>query len=70
MQFFVLIGFDSTPEQDIERVTTLKNLGCMPFVMPYDKHNAYQKKFARWVNSRRVFKKVEWKDYIHNYKTA
>lgn len=70
MQFFVLIGFDSTPEQDLERVTILKNLGCMPFVMPYDKHNDYQKRFARWVNSRWVFKTVEWKDYIHNYKTA
>lgn len=70
MQFFVLIGFDSTPEQDLERVTVLKNLGCMPFVMPYDKNNDYQKKFARWVNSRWVFKTVEWKDYIHNYKTA
>lgn len=68
MQFFVLIGFDSTPEQDLERVETLRDLGCMPFVMPYDKNNDYQKKFARWVNGRWIFKTVAWKDYIHNFR--
>jgi hypothetical protein len=67
MQFFVLIGFDTTPEQDLERIETLRKLGCLPFVMPYDKNNDYQKRFARWVNSRWIFKTVEWKDYIHNY---
>lgn len=68
MQFFVLIGFDTTPEQDLERVTTLRDLGAMPFVMPYDKKDEYQSKFARWVNHRWVFNTVEWKDYKHNYK--
>lgn len=70
MQFFILIGFDSTPEQDLERVETLRALDCMPFVMPYDKENDYQKKFARYVNSRMIFKSCSWKDYKHNLKTA
>lgn len=39
MQFFVLIGFDTTPEQDYERVMTLREIGCMPFVMPYKKED-------------------------------
>lgn len=63
MQFFVLIGFDSTHDQDMERVMTLRELGCFPFVMPYDKFNPYQKSFARWVNNRAVFKSCTWDDY-------
>lgn len=63
MQFFVLIGFDSTHEQNLERVMTLKNLGCMPFVMPFNKSDPYQKAFARWVNHRAIFKSCSWEDY-------
>lgn len=66
MQFFVLIGFDSTPEQDYERVMTLGDLGCMPFVMPYKKDDPYQKAFARWVNKRQLFKSCTWQDYKYN----
>lgn len=63
LQFFVLIGFDTTPSEDLERVMTLKNIGSLPFVMPYNKKDEYQKSFARWVNNRAIFNTVEWKDY-------
>jgi hypothetical protein len=66
MQFFILIGFDTTPEQDLERVMSLKKLGCMPFVMPYNKKDRYQKAFARWVNNRAVFNSCSWQDYKYN----
>lgn len=68
MQFFVLVGFDTTHEQNMERVMTLKELGCMPFVMPYNKFDSYQKSFARWVNFRPAFNSVKWEDY--KYKAA
>jgi hypothetical protein len=68
MQFFVLIGFDSTPEQDLERVMTLRELGCMPFVMPYNKNDPYQKAFTRWVNNRAVFKSCTWEEYKYRIK--
>ena len=61
---YVLIGFDSTPEQDIKRVEILKEYGIDPFVMPYNKSDSYQKKFARWVNHKAIFKTVSWKDYL------
>ena len=63
MQFFVLIGYDTTEEQDLHRVMMLKGLGCDPYAMPYDKSDPYQRRFCRWVNRREVFQKVEWKDY-------
>lgn len=66
MQFFILIGFDTTPEQDLERVETLRELGCMPFVMPYNKSDKYQKAFARYVNNRAIFKSCRWEEYKYN----
>lgn len=66
MQFFILIGFDTTPEQDYERVMTLRELGCLPYVMPYKKDDPYQKAFARWVNKRALFKSCKWEDYKYN----
>jgi len=66
--FYVLIGFNSTPEEDLYRVETLRGLGVDPFVMPYDKFDDYQRRFARWVNHKAIFKSVKWKDYDGNIK--
>lgn len=63
MQFFILVGYDTTPDQDMERIMTLKNLGCKPFVMPYNKFDEYQKKLARWVNHRAIFNTVKFENY-------
>lgn len=63
MAFFVLIGFDTTEEQDLYRVTKLSKLGCDPFAMPYKNKDPYQKAFARWVNHRAIFNTVAWEDY-------
>lgn len=60
---YVLIGFDSTEEQDLYRVEILRSLKIDPFVMPYDRMNLYQRSFARWVNHKAIFKKIEWQDY-------
>jgi len=63
MAFFILIGYDTTPEQDYYRVEKIDKLGCDPFVMPYRKNNPYQRSFARWVNNRPIFNTVAWEDY-------
>ena len=61
LQFFVLVGFDTSVEKDVHRITTLAKLGCMPFVMKYNKVGFstplyYQLKLAHLVNRREVFK--------------
>lgn len=66
MQFFVLIGFDTTPEQDMERVMTLHEMGAKPFVMAYNRNDKYQKAFQRWVNYRPAFNSCTWSDYEYN----
>jgi hypothetical protein len=60
---YVLVGYNSTPEEDMYRIVKLREMKIDPFVMPYDKNNSYQKKIARWVNHKAIFKSVKWKDY-------
>jgi hypothetical protein len=59
---YVLIGYWSTPEEDLRRVLTIRELGLDAWVMPYNKKDPYQKAFERWVN-RHVG--CTWKEYSH-----
>lgn len=64
--FYVLIGFNTTKEEDLYRVELLRDFGIDPFVMPYNKFDEYQKNFARWVNHKAIFKSVKWENYKKN----
>lgn len=59
-QVFVLCNFDTTFEQDLERVYTLRDMGFEPYIMVYDKQNAAPKykSLQRWVNMRAIFHSV------------
>tara|TARA_R100001530_G_scaffold64881_2_gene46524 strand:+ start:252 stop:1130 length:879 start_codon:yes stop_codon:yes gene_type:complete len=63
MSFYILIGYDTSPDDDYYRVMKIRDYGCNPYVMPYNKQDLYQKKFARWVNHKAIFKSVEWGNY-------
>jgi len=63
MMFYVLIGYHSTPEEDLHRVEVLREYGADPFAMPYNKEDNYQRKFTRWVNHKAIFNSVKWSDY-------
>ena len=60
---YVLIGYDSTKEDDHYRVEKLRKLGVNPYVMPYRKSDPYQKSFARYVNHKAIFKSITYKEY-------
>ena len=65
---YVLIGFWSTPEEDLMRVRHLwDDYGIDPYVMPYNKFDEYQRKFARWVNNKVLFKTRTWEEYQDGY---
>lgn len=59
---YILVGYNTTEDEDLYRVNKLKEIGIDPFVMSYNKNPKY-KRFARWVNHKAIFKTVEWKDY-------
>lgn len=66
---YVLIGFNSTPEQDLFRCRTLKEMKITPFVQPYrDFENKrqrtwYETDFARWANNHFFFKSCDFYDF-------
>lgn len=63
MSVYVLTNFDTTIEQDLERVYKLRDLGYSPYVMIYDKQNVKKwsdlRRLQRWVNSRVAFAAVK-----------
>lgn len=56
---YVLCNYDTTLEQDLERIYTLRELGYWAYVMLYDKEHIPRghtyKKLQRWVNNRFIF---------------
>lgn len=60
---YVLCNFDTSLEQDLERVYTLRELGYTPYIMIYDKQNVKRgsdlRRLQRWVNSRTAFYAVD-----------
>lgn len=69
MIVYVLCNFDTTIEQDLERIYTLREMGYWAYVMLYDKENIPRghilKKMARWCNNRFVFAKCDrFEDYL------
>lgn len=65
---YVLIGYWSTPEEDLYRVMHLwKEFKVDAFVMPFDKFDNYQLNFARWCNNKVLFKTRTWEEYQAGY---
>lgn len=68
MTVYVLINFNTTIEQDLDRIYTLRDMGYWPYVMIYDKEHTKKgdtvRKIQRWVNMRAIFGTVErFEDY-------
>jgi hypothetical protein len=59
---YVLIGYWSTPEQDLDRVLKIRETGLDAWVMSFNKKDPYQKAFERW-NNRHA--NCPWEEYKH-----
>lgn len=66
---YTIVNFDTTFEQDLERIYTLRELGYWAYVMIYNKAHCEQKykDLQRWVNNRFIFSKCKkFEDYVRN----
>lgn len=64
---YCLTNYNSTMEENLYRIYTLRNLGYDPYVMIYNKPTAPQeiRHLQRWCNNKIVFKKCpKFEDYI------
>lgn len=63
---YCLTNFNSTMEENLYRIYTLRDIGYDPYVMVYDKPNAPKdiRRLQRWCNNRRIFRTCErFEDY-------
>lgn len=64
---YCLTNFNSTLEQDLYRIYTLRDLGYDPYVMIYNKPSAPKeiRHLQRWCNNKIIFKSVKrFEDYM------
>lgn len=63
---YVLTNYNTTMEENLYRIYSLRDMGYDPYVMVYDKPHAPKeiKRLQRWCNSKRIFKKCpNFRDY-------
>ena len=63
---YCLTNFNSTMEENLYRIYTLRNLGYDPYVMVYDKPHAPKeiRRLQRWCNNKIIFKSCKkFEDY-------
>ena len=69
LRCYVLVGYNTTIDDDLYRLRKLKEIGILPFVMIYrDPNNRneisqYHKDLARWCNRPELFKTMDFKDF-------
>ena len=58
---YCLTGFNSTMEENLYRIYTLRDMGYDPYVMVYDKPHASRelRDLQRWCNNKIIFKRVK-----------
>jgi hypothetical protein len=63
--WYILVGFNSTFEQDMERIMFLRERNQNGYVMRYDgcetKHEYIE--LARWVNQHHIFQGLTWEQF-------
>lgn len=65
---YCLVNFDTTLEQDLERIYTIREIGFHPYVMIYNKDSLPKRhalrKLQRWANNPWIFYTTErYEDY-------
>lgn len=68
---YVLANFDSSHEEDLYRVETLRGLDYDPYVMIYNKPSAPKitKHLQRWCNNRWIFRSCSFDEYLKSQKS-
>jgi len=63
--FYVLVGFNTTIEQDIHRLNVLRELGQNAYVMRYKREKIYIP-LANWANQPRVFHAMDFESFLNH----
>lgn len=70
--FYVLVGFDTTFEEDMHRLEVLKELGCRAYVMRHEntpKERRYIR-MAQWANQFWTFAKYDYRAFCVEFEAS
>lgn len=63
LSVYMLVGYNTTREEDKKRFEIMKELGVYPYVMKYNRSDdKWLRHFARYVN-RKYYEFIEWDEY-------
>jgi hypothetical protein len=68
-KFYILVGFDTTLKQDLERVYFLRKYKCLPYVMRHIRcysspNRPFYTDLAAWCNQPGLFKNMSFKKFL------
>ncbi len=71
LMIYILVGFNTSFEQDMHRFKVVRSYGCDPYIMLFNnrKDKPILRHFSRWVN-KRIYKSCEFEDYNPIKKTS
>lgn len=67
VRVYVLTNYNTTTDQDLYRIYTIRDIGFDPYVMIYDKPHAphITKQIQRWCNAKPAFRVCpDFNDYV------
>lgn len=63
LMFYILVGYNTTQEEDLHRIEKIKELGAIPYIMPFNSSRDQRiRKLARWVN-RRYYQFIDYEKF-------
>lgn len=65
---YILVGYDTTIDQDLKRIEIIRELDAHPYIMRYNQSygpNEILKHLSRWVN-RRIYRNVPFSEYDYS----
>ena len=67
---YVLVGFNTTHEQDVHRANVLRSMGVLTYIMPYNNivKNQDMVNLRRWANKRQLYKSMDFADYTSHFR--
>ena len=66
--WYVIVGFDTTFEEDLFRLNYLRNNNQNVYVQRYNKEHLDKKyiALARWANQHHIFKGMTWQEFLNH----
>lgn len=64
LMFYILTGFDTTHQQDLERINLLIKYNCLPYIMKYNNklNDKWLNNLDRWIN-RGYYRFIPYEEY-------